>query len=185
MKIIDKTRQSIPSNHFINTTCMKLQKTSTWQNLASRITPEWQLCWEFTSIYFSTKNPKSFSFAAFLHYRYRTLCWAAQKKKYKKINLHQQPAWCEGMHSLEVHRWCQAGGIKQNNLSWLEELDDRNLMKFSKTTCKVLHLEPVSCNSTGWVLSSSWAAALQKWTWGCWWTGEQASAMCRCNNDRP
>lgn len=81
MKIIDKTRQSIPSNHFINTTCMKLQKTSTWQNLASRITPEWQLCWEFTSIYFSTKNPKSFSFAAFLHYRYRTLCWAAQKKK--------------------------------------------------------------------------------------------------------
>lgn len=68
-----------------------------WQNLASRTTTiilEWQLCWEFTFTHFSTKNPKSFNFAAFLcaslQIQDLTLCCTQKKIKSKMMKLNEK-----------------------------------------------------------------------------------------------
>jgi len=57
----------------------------------------------------------------------------------------------------------------QEDLDRLEERANKNLMKFNKDRCKVLHLENIiqEC-STGWDVPS-WGAALWKRTWVSWW----------------
>ena len=53
----------------------------------------------------------------------------------------------------------------QGDLDRLEEWANKNLMKFNKEKCKIMHLG----KHTDWD-PPGWRAALWKGTWGSWWT---------------
>ncbi|KAK4830805.1 hypothetical protein QYF61_013734 [Mycteria americana] len=58
----------------------------------------------------------------------------------------------------------------QRDLNRLEKWDDRNLIKFHKENCKILHLERNKPRHSTYWGPPSWKAAWQKRTWGSRWT---------------